>query len=65
MATFEELSSEDEAEEEEANLALMASADSDIDSDDEPEIDSKENDEVLSNLTEDQLIKALDKTIEK
>ncbi|MCI40471.1 hypothetical protein A2U01_0061704, partial [Trifolium medium] len=45
MATFENLSSEDAAEEEEVNLALMASADSDIDSDDEPEKDSTEKDE--------------------
>ncbi|MCI46526.1 hypothetical protein A2U01_0067766, partial [Trifolium medium] len=64
MGTFEDLSSESENEEEEANLTLMASADSDIDSDNEPEIDS-EKDEVLLNLTKDELIKALDKTIEK
>ncbi|PNX78949.1 serine/threonine protein kinase SRPK1 [Trifolium pratense] len=46
MATFEELSSEEEVEEdEEANLALMASTDSDVDSDDEPESDSEAVDE--------------------
>ncbi|CAJ2653255.1 unnamed protein product, partial [Trifolium pratense] len=49
MATFEELSSEEEVEEEEeANLALMASTDSDADSDDESESesDSEVTDEV-------------------
>ncbi|PNY05238.1 serine/threonine protein kinase SRPK1 [Trifolium pratense] len=65
MATFEDLSSESESEEEEANLAFMASADSDIDSDDEPETDSEQKEEVLSKLSRTQLIKALDKTIEK
>ncbi|MCI79833.1 hypothetical protein A2U01_0101104 [Trifolium medium] len=62
MATFEDLSSENETEEE-ANLALMASADSDIGSDDEPETDSEDTKEVFSNLTKEQLLKALDNTI--
>ncbi|XP_045797929.1 uncharacterized protein LOC123892146 [Trifolium pratense] len=64
MATFENLSSEDEAEEE-ANVALMASADSDIDSDDELEEVSEQKEEVISSLTRNQLIKALNQTVDK
>ncbi|PNX64151.1 hypothetical protein L195_g061977, partial [Trifolium pratense] len=64
MATFEELSSEEETEEEEeANLALMASNDSDVDS--EEESDSEVTDEVFSDCSKSQLIIALNKVIEK
>ncbi|CAJ2647317.1 unnamed protein product [Trifolium pratense] len=66
MATFEELSSEEEVEEEEeANLALMASTDSDADTEDESESDSEETDEVFSDCSKSQLITALNKVIEK
>ncbi|PNX60651.1 hypothetical protein L195_g060288, partial [Trifolium pratense] len=66
MATFEELSSEEEVkEEEEANLALMASTDSDADSDDESESDSEVTDEVFSDCSKAQLLTALNKVIEK
>ncbi|MCI20756.1 serine/threonine protein kinase SRPK1, partial [Trifolium medium] len=66
MATFEELSSEEEVEEEEeANLALMASTDSDADSEEESESDSEVTDEVFSDCSKSQLITALNKIIFK
>ncbi|PNX63230.1 hypothetical protein L195_g061524, partial [Trifolium pratense] len=66
MATFEELSSEEDVEEEEeANLALMASTDSDADSEDESESDSEATDEVFSDCSKPQLLTALNKVIEK